>query len=76
MKRNIMKCAVKEIPVFLCLMLVSVLTFAQEKGLDIDIDVNKENDQWYNNPWAWVIGGAVFILLLVAIVRGGGKTSD
>jgi hypothetical protein len=50
--------------------LVSLLAFAQEKGLDVDINVKKENE-WYQQPWAWIVGGAVFILLLVALLRGG-----
>lgn len=28
---------------------------------------------WYTSPWVWVIGIAVFILLLVALLRGGGS---
>lgn len=52
----------------------SVLAFAQEKGLDVDISVKKENE-WYQNPIVWVIGGAVFILLLVALLRGGQRKS-
>jgi len=52
----------------------SVLTFAQDKGLDVDINVKKENE-WYQNPIVWVIGGAVFILLLVALLRGGQRKS-
>ena len=50
----------------------SVLTFAQDKGLDVDINVKKES-AWYQNPVVWVIGGAVFILLLVALLRGGAR---
>ena len=57
---------------FLCFF--SLLTFAQEKGVDVDINVKKES-QWYQNPIVWVIGGAVFILLLVALLRGGEKKS-
>ena len=49
---------------------VSFLSFAQDKGLDVDINVNKENE-WYQQPWVWIVGGAVFILLLVAILRSG-----
>ncbi len=49
---------------------ISVITFAQDKGLDVDINVKKES-AWYQNPIVWVIGGAVFILLLVALLRGG-----
>jgi len=27
---------------------------------------------WYTQPWVWIVGGLVFILLLIALVRGGG----
>jgi len=55
---------------------LNVVAFAQEKSMDINVDVNKGGgNQWYANPWAWIIGAAIFILLLVAIVRGG-RTSD
>ena len=53
---------------------LSLLSFAQDKGIDIDINVKKEQ-AWYQNPVVWVIGGAVFILLLVALLRGGEKKS-
>ena len=52
----------------------SVISFAQDKGIDVDINVKKEQ-AWYQNPIVWVIGGAVFILLLVALLRGGEKRS-
>lgn len=33
--------------------------------------------EWYTSPWVWVAGAAVFILLLIALLRGGGdKTVD
>ena len=54
--------------------LYGVLAFAQDKGVDIDINVKKES-QWYQNPIVWVIGGAVFILLLVTLLRGGQRKS-
>ena len=57
---------------FILFISCSVLAFAQDKGLDIDINVKKEKE-WYQNPVVWVIGGAVFILLLVALLRGGQK---
>ena len=53
---------------------LSMLSFAQDKGIDVDINVKKES-AWYQNPIVWVIGGAVFILLLVALLRGGEKKS-
>jgi len=57
---------------FLTTMLCSLLIFAQEKKLDVDIDINKK-DEWYRQPWVWVIGAAVFVLLLVAILKSGSK---
>ena len=58
--------------IFLCFF--SIATFAQNKGIDVDINLKKET-AWYQNPVVWVIGGAVFILLLVALLRGGSKKS-
>jgi hypothetical protein len=45
---------------------------AQDKKVEIDIGVNKE-PVWYQQPWAWVLGAAIFILLLVALLRGSKK---
>jgi hypothetical protein len=54
----------------------SVLAFAQEgTGTKIDVDINKDS-AWYASPWVWVVGAAVFILLLVALTRGGGRRAD
>jgi hypothetical protein len=33
------------------------------------------SSNWYASPWVWVIGVAVFILLLVALLRGGSDKS-
>ena len=32
--------------------------------------------QWYSSPWVWVAGGAVFIIILVALMRGNSSTSE
>jgi len=50
----------------------SVMVFAQDKKVDINISTNKNNGFW-GSPWMWVVGAAVFILLLVAILRGGSR---
>ena len=36
---------------------------------------SSQSQNWYAQPWVWIVGGAVFILLLVALVRGG-KSGD
>jgi len=45
------------------------------KKVDVDINVNKGSN-WYQQPWVWIVGGALFILLLVALLRGGSKKDD
>lgn len=74
MGKNLMK-AISKTGLAISFIFVSALAFAQDKGLDVNVDINKGGSQWYAQPWAWIIGAAIFILLLVAIVRGG-RTSD
>ena len=55
--------------------LIALVSFAQDKGIDVDINVKKES-QWYQQPWVWIVGGAVFILLLAAILRGNNTSKE
>ena len=59
--------------VLLTLLFVSVQSWAQDKGLDINVDIDKGDEGMFTKPWGWIVGGAVFSLLLVALLRGGGK---
>ena len=59
---------IRKISAICAMLLTSVLAFAQEKKIDIDINT-KQDPEWYMQPWAWVVGGAVFVLLLVALLR-------
>ncbi|WP_207497077.1 hypothetical protein [Aridibaculum aurantiacum] len=65
---------------FMALMaiLVSVVTFAQDGGggggqLDVNVNTNSGGGGFFGSPWVWVVGIAVFILLLVALLRGGSR---
>ena len=50
---------------------LAFVSSAQEKSAEINIDINKENSHaWYTSPWVWIIGAVVFILLLLALLRG------
>jgi hypothetical protein len=73
MKKELTK-AINRIWMVIAVLLMNVVAFAQDKGIDVNVNMNK-GDSWYNNPWVWIVGAAVFILLLVAIVRGG-RASD
>jgi hypothetical protein len=55
----------------LSILFFSVLSFAQDKGADVNVDINKGGgSNWYSSPWVWIVGAALFILLLVALLRG------
>jgi hypothetical protein len=55
--------------------LTNILLFAQEKSTQVDVDINKGDggSNWYASPWVWIVGAAVFILLLVALTSGGSR---
>ena len=74
MKQKITQ-AFSVITAFLVLNLLSLATYAQEKGIDVDINVKKENE-WYQQPWVWVVGAAVFILLLAAILKSNNTSKE
>ena len=63
------------------LMLVAVLTqvalFAQNNGggLDVNVDIDRGGGAWYANPWIIAVGVALFVLLLVALMRGNNRTA-
>ena len=53
--------------------LATVIAFAQDKKVEVDIDT-KSGGNWYAQPWVWIVGAAVFILLLVALTRSGSRS--
>ena len=58
--------------VVLFLSIISLASFAQDNGGGVSVSINKDGGgSWYSHPWVWVIGAAIFILLLVALLRGG-----
>ncbi len=64
--------------IYLTLMtaLFSVFAFAQDVPEKVDVDISTGESNWYASPWVWVVGAAVFILLLVALTRGSGRRVD
>jgi hypothetical protein len=57
---------------FVAMMLTSVYTFAQERGIDVDVTktTTTTTSEWYTEPWVWIVGGLVFVLLLAALLSG------
>jgi hypothetical protein len=46
------------------------LIWAQDKTVDVNLNVDKGGSDWYAQPWLLVLGGAVFIIIIVALMRG------
>ncbi|MBA2499102.1 MAG: hypothetical protein H0V30_05195 [Chitinophagaceae bacterium] len=65
----------KKFTLVLFTLFISVITFAQDdtKKVDVDISTDSGGDTFWASPWVWIVGGAIFILLLVALLRGGGR---
>src|SRR5687767_3420503 len=54
---------------------ISLVLFAQEKGADVEVNVNKDKGggSFWGSPVMWIVGAAVFIILLVAVSRGSSR---
>lgn len=50
----------------------SVMAFAQE-ATTTNVDVNLKGDGGGGFPWLWVVGGLVFVVLLVSLLSGRGS---
>lgn len=77
--------SIKSIITLLMLAVMQTAVWAQEGGgsgsgseggssssVSVTRTTETTSSNWYTSPWVWVIGAAVFILLLVALLRGGG----
>jgi hypothetical protein len=55
--------------------LISSILLAQEKATDVDININKDKGggSIWGSPALWIIGAAVFIIILVAVSRSSSR---
>ena len=68
--------AFKSLAAILMLCFLQTIAFAQDKKIDVDISTDKGGGgSWYAQPWVWIVGGAVFLLLLVALMRGNSNSN-
>ena len=54
-------------------LVLSCYSFAQDKKVDVPVNTKSGSDNgssFFMQPWVWIAGGAVFILILVALLRG------
>ncbi|MEO8569610.1 MAG: hypothetical protein ABI419_10745 [Ginsengibacter sp.] len=73
MKISQVKKSLQKAGAVLLLSFFATVLWAQDGGADVNVKITKESTTWYAQPWVWVVGGAVFLLLLVALLRGGGN---
>ncbi len=74
---------------FITLFLVQAVLFAQDQGSGsgsgsggggtegggggVNVNITEKGADWYAQPWVWVVGVALFVLLLIALLRGGSE---
>ena len=68
MKQEIMNARLKS-SMLITTLFVSFLATAQDKKIDININTKSDDSNFFMQPWVWVVGGLVFILLLVALLK-------
>ena len=72
MKQLMKKTAAKIVLAVFALFTLCNLALAQNNGgSSVTTTTHTETQQWYVQPWVWIVGGAVFVLILVALLRGG-----
>ena len=53
------------------LSLIQAVTLAQDTThSSTSVTTHSETTTWYTSPWVWIVGIAVFILLLIALLGG------
>lgn len=56
--------------VLVTLLFSQSLIWAQDKTVDVNLNVDEGGSDWYAQPWLLVVGAAVFIIIIVALLRG------
>ena len=60
--------------------LYSLFASAQDgdtKKVDVNLNVDKGGSaEWYTQPWVWIVGAAVFIILIVALTRNNSRSTE
>lgn len=61
---------------FTCMQVVLWAQATNESVTEKETSTTTTTTEWYTSPWVWVAGAAVFIIVLVALLRGNSSTSN
>jgi hypothetical protein len=80
MKLNLQTSYMKRIGMLFTLALVNMMAFAQDStgGTMTTTTATSTTTEhtWYTQPWAWIVGGAIFIIIIIALVRGNSSNTS
>jgi hypothetical protein len=72
---SLVKKALNRLVLLLSTLMFTMYSFAQDtKAVDVNIN-SKSDNGFFTNPIVWVVGGAIFILLLVALLRSNNRNA-
>ncbi len=59
-------------------MLVSIMSFAQDSAVSATTHTTTTTttQTWYAQPWVWVVGGVVLLVLIIALVSSSGNRTE
>jgi len=43
-------------------------------GVSVTKTTTSSSSTWYMQPWAWIVGGIVLLIVIIALVSGGSRT--
>ena len=66
---------IQRISTLIVMTFISLVAFAQDKKVDVDINTKSDSSSFWGSPVLWIVGAAVFILLLVALLRNNRKSA-
>jgi hypothetical protein len=49
---------------------------AEGGGGGVNVNITENGGDWYAQPWVWIVGVALFVLLLIALLRGGSDSRN
>jgi hypothetical protein len=79
--KKVLNGTVQRIFLVILLGLAQFAVFAQDSTGSSSTTITSETTttsrtDWYMQPWAWVVGGVLVLVLLVALFRGNSSTRD